>query len=92
MSKYIVLPLSYAEKLNYYMKENTGLKSQLEDTKTTLILNKELLFKYISSQGGLGETAILINELRDENTRVTEKNNDLYNEKVTLEKKVRRLP
>jgi hypothetical protein len=70
------------------MKENTGLKSQLEDTKTTLILNKELLFKYISSQGGLDETNILINELKDENTRLTEKMNILYNEKMAVEKKV----
>ena len=34
---------SYGEKLNFYMKENKLLKSELEDAKTTL----EIFFKKI---------------------------------------------
>jgi predicted nuclease with TOPRIM domain len=71
------------------MKENNNLKNQLEDTKTTLALNKELLFKYISSQADMGESSSLITELKDENTRLTEKLNTIYNEKTNLEKKVK---
>ena len=29
------------------MRENTNIKMQLEDTKTTLSLNKEILFNFI---------------------------------------------
>ena len=32
------------------MKENQNLKNQVEDLKTTLLINKDLLFKYISQQ------------------------------------------
>ncbi len=32
------------------MKENQNLKNQVEDLKTTLSINKDLLFKYISQQ------------------------------------------
>ena len=39
---------SYAEKVNYYMKENKLLKTELEDAKTTLEINKEILYKNIN--------------------------------------------
>ena len=78
------------------MKENQNLKNQLEDTKTTLAINKELLFNYISNQSGQYKinsnkenvSNNIVKELYEENNRVTEKLNLLFNEKIVLEKKV----
>jgi hypothetical protein len=36
---------TYAEKVNFYMKENQLLKIELEDAKTTLEINKQILYK-----------------------------------------------
>ena len=33
----------YAEKVNFYMKENKALQMELNDTKTSLEINKEIL-------------------------------------------------
>jgi hypothetical protein len=41
---------SYAEKVNYYMKENKLLRNELKDVKTTLDINKEILYKNINEQ------------------------------------------
>ncbi len=79
---------SYAEKLNNYIKENQNLKNQLEDTKTTLMINKELLYKYISQQTKNQEKTNLFNELQNENRRLSDMTNTMYKEKITLEKKV----
>jgi len=60
----------------------------LDDTKTTLMINKELLYKYISQQTKNQERFELYNELQKENKRLTELTNSLYKEKISLEKKV----
>lgn len=74
--------------MNFYYKENQILKSQLEDTKITLSINKDLLFKYISQSKG-NDTSYIYNELQEENSRLNEKMNSVYEEKNKLEKKVR---
>ena len=60
----------------------------MDDTKTTLMINKELLYKYISQQTKNQERSELYNELQNENKRLTELTNSLYKEKILLEKKV----
>jgi hypothetical protein len=52
------------------MKENQNLKNQVEDLKTTLSINKDLLFKYISQQNkSLGASQNLSqNNLADNKT------------------------
>jgi hypothetical protein len=71
------------------MKENKTIKTQLEDLKMTLQINKDLLFKYIQQGKGNNDNQVLLNELRDENNRLTERINLHFNEKTTLEKKVK---
>jgi hypothetical protein len=81
------------------MKENQNLKNQLEDTKTTLIINKDLLFKYITGQmkgiqlsdkqPNKENNMNLFTELQEENSRLAEKINNLFNEKTIIEKKVK---
>jgi predicted nuclease with TOPRIM domain len=71
-----------------YIKENTNLKTQLEDIKTTLNINKELLFKYISKSNKSLDNKNVMKELRDENNRLTEKLDKIYMEKTEVEKKV----
>jgi len=70
------------------MKENSGLKNQLEDTITTLQINKDLLFKYIAQEKTYSEKNSLITELQEEHKRQTEQMNKIYNEKMALEKNV----
>lgn len=60
----------------------------MDDTKTTLIINKELLYKYISQQTKNQERFDLYYELQNENKRLTELTNSLYKEKILFEKKV----
>jgi hypothetical protein len=60
----------------------------LDDTKTTLMINKELLYKYISQQTKNQERFDLYCELQNENKRLTELTNSLYKEKILFEKKV----
>jgi hypothetical protein len=64
------------------------LKNQLEDTKTTLMINKDLLYKYISQQNKNQERMELYNDLVNENKRLTDMTNNLFKEKIGLEKKV----
>ena len=63
-----------------------NIKMQLEDTKTTLTLNKEILFNFISQNKS--DHSEMINILTNENNRLSEKINSLFNEKNLLEKKV----
>lgn len=70
------------------MKENNNLKNQLEDNKTTLQINKELLFKYISQSSKNQEKNNIVSELQTENERMNDKINKIFNEKNQLEKKV----
>jgi hypothetical protein len=76
----------YADKINYYIKENSGLQNQLEDTKISLNLNKELMFKTISNTF---KADTIFNELKDENIRLTLLVQKLHEEKASLDKKVR---
>ena len=41
---------TYAEKVNLYMKENQNLRNELQDIKTSLEINKEILFKNLNVQ------------------------------------------
>lgn len=52
------------------------------------MINKELLYKYISQQTKNKERMDLFSELQNENKRMTELINELYKEKIGLEKKV----
>ena len=74
----------YAENVNYYLRENQFLKSQLEDNQTSLELNKELLYKELNRK--YGESNI-IESLKNENERISKLTQKLYNEKFELEKK-----
>jgi hypothetical protein len=76
----------YAEKLNYYMRENKILKMEMDDMKTTLSLNKELLFSYISQNKT--DKDQLYAEIREENKRLTEKINLMFADRSQIEKKV----
>lgn len=76
----------YAEKLNYYMRDNTNLKLELEDVKTTLKLNKELFYSYISQNKT--DKDYLYDEIQEENKRLTKKIDDMFADRAMLEKKV----
>jgi hypothetical protein len=78
----------YADKLNYYIKENNSLKAQLEDIKVTLNINKELLFKYISTNINHSEQKGLLEDFKNENSRLVQKNDQLVQDKIILDKKV----
>ncbi len=72
------------------MKENQNLRSELDDTKTTLMINKEILYKYIAQGVKMGdeEGVGLLEDLRDENRRLGDKIKSLFDERTVLEKKV----
>ena len=74
----------YAENVNYYLRENQFLKTQLEDNQTSLELNKELLFKELNRK--FGESNI-IESLKKENERISKIIQKLYMENFELEKK-----
>lgn len=82
-----IITVSYAEKVNFYMKENQVLKAELEDTRTNLEINKEILFKQISSQLKDKDKKVL-QSLKEENTKITLKNKELIKQKIELEKKI----
>ena len=74
----------YAENVNYYLRENQFLKTQLEDNQTSLELNKELLFKELNKK--FGESNV-IECLKNENERISKTTQKLFKEKFELEKK-----
>jgi regulator of replication initiation timing len=76
----------YAEKLNYYMRENNILKMEMDDLKTTLTLNKELFFSYISEN--MTDKDHLYAEIKEENKRLTEKINQMFIDRTQIDKKV----
>jgi len=78
----------YADKLNYYMKDNQNYKNQIEDLKMTLKINKDLLFKYISTNVQQTEQIGFLNDYKEENIKLQEKNEKLHQDKVNLEKKI----
>ena len=81
---------TYAEKVNFYMKENEILKRELDDLRTNLEINKDILYKQISSQLKEKDKKVL-SSLKAENMKISQTNKDLYREKIDLEKKVYRI-
>lgn len=78
---------SYAQKVNYYMKDNQILRQQLVDVKTTLEINKTLLYEQMGLK--LKEKGKnILKELKTENIKLTSHNELLIKEKVQLSKKV----
>lgn len=77
----------YAEKVNFYMKENKTLQMELNDTKTSLEINKEILYKQLNKGVKEKEKKVLI-KLKEENDRLNKKNSELYKNKIDLEKKL----
>ena len=77
----------YAEKVNFYMKENKTLQMELNDTKTSLEINKEILYKQLNKVVKEKEKKVLT-KLKEENDRLNKKNSDLYKNKIELEKKL----
>ena len=69
------------------MKENQVLKTELEDTRTSLEINKEILYKQISSQLKDKEKKVL-QTLKEENKKIITKNKELSKQKIDLEKKI----
>ena len=57
----------YADKIKILMKENTSLKSQLDDIRITLNINKDLMFKSVNGES----VETFLNQLREENIRLT---------------------
>jgi hypothetical protein len=74
----------YADKINFLMKENTSLKSQLNDIKITLNINKDLMFKSVNGES----VESVLNHLKEENMRLTELIDTLNKEKADMEIKV----
>lgn len=81
----------YADKVNFYMKQNEVLRSQLEDMTTTLNINKNIFYKQLIENSQNHEFLSILKELRSENERVSENNLELNNQKQILESKVKRL-
>jgi len=81
----------YADKINFYMKQNEVLKSQLEDMTTTLIINKNILYSQLLDNPKNKDYMDVLNELKLENERVSQKNLELNKEKEILESKVNKI-
>jgi hypothetical protein len=81
----------YADKVNYYMKENQNLKNMIEDMKMSLDINKDLLFKYISTNAKQNEEISVLNEYKNDNLRLLEKIEKLHNERTFIDRKIYRI-
>ena len=82
----------YREKLILYMKENKNLKTQIKDLNITLSINKEMLNNQIKNLSvnpdSKNQMSEIISSLQKENNQITERNNKLYNDNLSLEKKI----
>jgi len=65
------------------------LKSQVEDLKTTLKINKDLFFKNINQDKNNEDT--LLSQMREENVRISRKIDEMFEEKTLIEKKLYKL-
>jgi hypothetical protein len=74
----------YADKINFLMKENNFLKSQLDDIKITLNINKDLMFKSVNGES----VDEVLYQLKEENLRLTELIDNLNKEKADMEIRV----
>lgn len=78
----------YADKINFYMKQNEVLKAQLDDMTTTLNINKNILYSQLLDNPQGKDYISVLTQLKAENDRVSEKNQELNKEKEILESKV----
>ncbi len=78
----------YADKINFYMKQNQVLKSQLEDMTITLNINKNILYSHLLDNPQNKDYLSVINQLKSENERVFNRNIEINKEKELLESKV----
>ena len=82
----------YAEKIILYMKENKSLKTQLNDLKITLSINKEMLNTQIKNLStnpeAKNQIAQILASLQNENIQITNRNMKLYDENLNLEKQL----
>ena len=82
----------YAEKINLLSRENKVLKKQLEDSKISLKINKEILYSHIKSKKNVSEECdSIISDLKKENERLNNKITWLFTEKAELAKKLYKL-
>ena len=81
----------YAEKINILSRENNTLKKQLEDAQTSLKLNKEILYNYFSKKITNNNCTLLLNDLKKENERLTNKISWLFTEKAETSKQLYKL-
>ena len=82
----------YAEQINLLSRENKVLKKQLEDSKISLQINKDILYSHIKSKkNNSEEIQSVILDLKKENERLNEKIAWLFNEKGELAKKLYKL-
>ena len=78
----------YADKINFYMKQNEVLKAQLDDMTTTLIINKDILYSQLLDNPQSRDYVSVLTQLKAENERVSQKNQELNKEKQILESNV----
>ena len=82
----------YAEKINLLSRENAVLKKQLEDSKISLKINKDILYSHIKSKKNVSEECnSIITDLKKENERLNNKISWLFTEKAELAKKLYKL-
>lgn len=80
----------YADKINFYMKQNDVLRTQLEDMTTTLNINKNLLYNHILEKNDNKEFIFTITELKNENERLSTKNSEINKNVEIIESKVKK--
>lgn len=78
----------YADKINFYMKQNEVLKAQLDDMTTTLNINKNILYAQLLDNPQSKDYISVLTQLKAENDRVSQKNQELNIEKEKIESKV----
>ena len=82
----------YAEKINLLSRENNILRKQLEDSKTSLQINKQILYSHFDTKTDISEDyKSMLSDLKKENQRLTDKINWLFTEKSELAKKLYKL-
>ena len=82
----------YAEQINLLSRENKVLKKQLEDSKISLQINKDILYSHIKSKKNVTEEfESIITDLKKENERLNDKIAWLFTEKGELAKKLYKL-
>ncbi len=82
----------YAEQIHLLSRENKVLKKQLEDSKISLQINKDILYSHIKSKKNVSEECeSIISDLKKENERLNDKIAWLFTEKGELAKKLYKL-